>query len=123
MYELSGKNINSPIPPHYQSSSGKDLILEYIRSLSVDEQVDGFSVLQCLENEEMDKLKYKRWRNKIYEVYFYKNNRMFYVVSDKCNIYILYCCRKQKNKTEKKDINIITKRVKELENSLDKKFL
>lgn len=86
---------------HYESSSGKDLILEYIHSLTVDEQVDGFSVLQCLENGEVDKLK-------------------FYVIVDKCDVYILHCCRKQKNKTEKKDINIILRRVKELEKLLGK---
>lgn len=105
---------------HYESSSGKDLILEYIHSLTVDEQVDGFSVLQCLENGEVDKLKYKRWRDKVYEVYFYKHNRMFYVIVDKCDVYLLHCCRKQKNKTEKKDINIILRRVKELEKLLGK---
>lgn len=40
---------------HYQSSSGKDLILEYVKSLPDDEKTDGFSVLQCLQNNEMDK--------------------------------------------------------------------
>ena len=33
----------------YESKSGKNVILEYINSLSVDEQVDGYSVLKCLE--------------------------------------------------------------------------
>ena len=108
---------------HYASSSGKDVILDYIYSLPVDEQVDGLTVLQCLENEEMDKLKYKHWRHKIYEVYFYKNNRLFYVIADGHKMYILHCCRKQKNKTEKKDTAIILKRVKELEKLLGKKFI
>ncbi len=40
----------------YYSSSGKDVILEYIDSLTVDEQVDGYSVLECLEKGETDKL-------------------------------------------------------------------
>ncbi len=34
---------------NYESRSGKDLILEYIKSLSKDEMVDGFSVLECRE--------------------------------------------------------------------------
>lgn len=108
---------------HYQSSAGKDLILDYLKSLPVDEKVDGFSVLQCLENKEMDKIKSKRWRKKVYEVYFYKSNRMFYVVADECNIYILHCCRKQKNRTEKKTVELILKRAKELEKMLDKSFI
>ena len=37
----------------YYSSSGKDVILEYIDSLTVDEQVDGYSVLECLEKGEL----------------------------------------------------------------------
>lgn len=32
----------------YESKSGRNLILDYIGSLSVDEQVDGYSVLKCL---------------------------------------------------------------------------
>ncbi len=33
---------------YYYSQSGKNLILEYIDSLPVDEQVDGYSVLECI---------------------------------------------------------------------------
>ena len=41
---------------HYQSNSGKDLILDYIKSLPDDEQTDGFSVLECLEKGKMEKI-------------------------------------------------------------------
>ena len=34
---------------------------------------------------------------------FYKHNRIFYITVDKDNIYLLHACKKQKNKTEKKD--------------------
>ena len=108
---------------HYQSNSGKDLILEYIKSLPDDEKTDGFSVLQCLENGEMDKIKFKRWEKKVYEVYFYKDNRIFYVVTDGKNMYLLHACRKQKNQTEKKDKKIVIKRVKEIGNLLGKTFI
>lgn len=37
---------------HYCSSSGKDLISQYIDSLPEDERVDGFSVLECLSKLE-----------------------------------------------------------------------
>lgn len=108
---------------NYQTNSGKDVILDYIKSLPEDEKVDGFSVLQCLENDEMDKIKSKRWQKKIYEVYFFKHNRIFYVITDKDNIYLLHVCRKQKNKTEKKDSKIVIKRAKELEKILGKTFI
>lgn len=42
----------------YESKSGKNLILEYIDSLSVNEQIDGYSVLQCLEEGRMDEIIY-----------------------------------------------------------------
>lgn len=108
---------------NYQSRSGKDLILEYIKSLPEDEMVDGFSVLECLEKDKKDIIKCKCWRKKIYEVYFFKHNRIFYIIADKKNLYLLHACRKQKNKTEKKDTKIIIKRAKEVEKMLGKKFI
>lgn len=107
---------------HYQSSSGKDLILEYVKSLPDDEKTDGFSVLQCLQNNEMDKIKFKRWEKKVYEVYFYKSNRIFYVVADGKNMYLLHACRKQKNQTEKKDRKLVIKRAREIGKLLGKIF-
>lgn len=41
---------------NYESSSGKDLIQEYINSLTKEEQVDGFRVLELLEKGEMQKI-------------------------------------------------------------------
>lgn len=108
---------------HYKSSSGKDLILDYVKSLPDDEKTDGFSVLQCLQNDEMDKIKFKRWEKKVYEVYFYKDNRIFYVVADGKNMYLLHVCRKQKNKTEKKDKKIVIKRAKEIGKLLGRNFI
>ena len=81
------------------------------------------TVLQCLENDEWDKVEYKRWQKKVYEVYFYKNNRIFFIVEDGENIYLLHACRKQKNKTEKSDKEIVIKRAKELGSMLGKRFI
>jgi len=107
---------------HYQSASGKDLILDYVDSLPKGEQVDGYSVLEYLKKDEMEKIKLKRWKKKVYEVYFYKNNRIF-LVADTNDIYLLHACRKQKNQTEKHDKKIVMKRAKELEKLLGKKLL
>ena len=35
----------------YLSSSGKDLIMEYINALTIEEQVDGLAVLAYMEKE------------------------------------------------------------------------
>lgn len=106
----------------YCTNSGKDLILDYIRSLPEKQRVDGYSVLQYLENDEIDKIKFKQWKGKIYEIYFYKDNRLYCVVDNKM-IYILHTCRKQKNKTERTDYQLVIKRAKEIEKELGKKFI
>lgn len=107
----------------YLSDSGRDLIMEYLDSLSEEERIDGLSVLECMENGEFDKILFKRWDKKIYEVYFRKHNRIFYITVDSNNIYLLHACRKQKNQTEKKDKKIVIKRAKELGRELGKVFI
>ena len=107
----------------YQSASGRDLIREYIDTLTEPEQIDALSVLECMEKDEFNKIQFKRWQKRVYEVYFQKHNRMFYVVADNCNLYLLHACRKQKNKTEKKDKDIVIKRAKELGKELGKIFI
>lgn len=107
----------------YYSSSGRDLIMDYIDSLTVEEQVDAFSVLENLEKGEFEKIFFKRWNKKVYEVYFKKHNRIFYVIPDGENIYLLHACRKQKNQTEKADKKIVIKRAKELGKLLGKNFI
>ena len=108
---------------NYESNSGKDLIMEYLNSLPENERTDGLMVMKCMENNEFDKILFKRWEKKVYEVYFRKNNRIFYITVDANNIYLLHGCRKQKNKTEKKDSEIVRKRAKELGVMLNKKFI
>jgi len=107
----------------YLSDSGRDLIMEYIDSLPEEERIDGLSVLECMGNGEFDKILFKRWDKKVYEVYFRKHNRIFYITVDRNNIYLLHACRKQKNQTEKKDKKIVIKRAKELGRALGKVFI
>lgn len=107
----------------YKSLSGRDLIMEYINSLTEPEQIDAFSVLECMENGEFDKIEFKRWEKKVYEVYFRKHNRIFYVAADEQNLYLLHACRKQKNQKEKIDKKIVVKRAKELGRLLSKTFI
>ena len=65
----------------------------------------------------------KQWEKKVYEVYFRKHNRIFYVAADEQNLYLLHACRKQKNQTEKTDKKIVIKRAKELGKILGKTFI
>ena len=108
---------------HYKTSGGKDLILDYIMGLSKPEIIDGLSVLENFENDELDKLNLKPWQGKVWEVYFYKHNRIFYVAIENTDVYMLHACRKQKNKTEPNDSRIVIKRAKELGVLLSKKFV
>lgn len=71
----------------------------------------------------MEQVRFKRWEKKIYEVYFYKHNRIFYITIDGDNMYLLHACRKQKNKTEKRDKKIVETRAKELGKELGKTFI
>ena len=107
----------------YYSQNGTDLIEKYIESLTIEEQVDALDVLLQLEKGNTDTLVIKKWEGKVREVYFYKHNRIFYVVADAENIYLLHACRKQKNKTEKKDCKIIISRAKELAKEIGKKII
>lgn len=107
----------------YFSNSGRDLILDYVNSLPEDEKIDGLSVMEHMENGEFDKIRFKQWEKKVYEVYFQKHNRIFYITADKDNIYLLHACRKQKNKTEKTDAKIVHNRASELGRALGKKFI
>ena len=108
---------------NYKTTGGKDLILDYIMNLAKPETVDGLSVLECFEKDELEKLNIKKWQGKISEVYFFKHNRIFYVIVEDNDIYLLHACRKQKNKTEKKDSKIVINRAKELGKILSKDFI
>jgi len=91
--------------------------------LSRPEIIDGLTVLECFGKNELEKLALKLWQGKVWEVYFYKHNRIFYVAIDDKDAYMLHACRKQKNKTEKTDSDIVIKRAKELSELLFKKII
>jgi len=108
---------------YYYSRSGTNIIEKYIDGLTHIEQINANEVLRQLRDEKTDVLTIKQWQGKIKEVYFYKHNRIFYVIADADNIYLLHACRKQKNKTEKRDCKVIISRAKELSQELGKKFI
>ena len=90
----------------------------YINGLPLNERVDGLSVLQALERNELETLTIKSWQGKITEVYFYKHNRIFCVIVEGGEVYLLHACKKQKNKTEKRDSELVIRRAKEIKKLL-----
>ena len=48
--------------------------------MTLDEQIDAYDVLKQLEKGNTETLTIKKWEGKIKGVYFYKHNRIFYVV-------------------------------------------
>lgn len=101
----------------YVTAGGKDLIREYLDSLNKEERAEGYKILSLLESgsfEIMDSLDLKPIEGKVWEIRFRRHNRLFYVLLDKENIYLLHACKKQKNTTENKDKALAIKRSREL---------
>jgi phage-related protein len=108
------------------TSGGKDLILEYIDKLSKNERAEGLTILGKLEEEGLEALNVLNTRQlkaKLWEVKFYDDNRIMYVVADGDNMYLVHACKKQKGRAEKFELDKAIKRVKELEKELDKRFI
>ena len=48
----------------YFSETGRDLIMEYIDSLTEDERIDALSVLECIEKDEFGNIYCMRVENR-----------------------------------------------------------
>lgn len=102
----------------YRTIGGKDLIREFINSLTHEEKVEGLSILERLENgsiDVLDCLNIKKFKGKIWEIKFRKFNRIFYVLLKDDNIYLLHACKKQKNAAELFDKRLAQQRAREIE--------
>lgn len=55
---------------YYTNNSGKNLILDYINSLSKEEQIDALSVIQCMEEEKFESILFKKWDKKYMKFIF-----------------------------------------------------
>ncbi len=111
---------------HYETSGGKDLIFEFIDKLSRNERAEGLAILGKLEDEgleALDVLNTRQLRAKLWEIKFFDNNRIMYVVADGDNMYLIHACKKQKGRAEKFELDKVVKRVKELEKELGKRFI
>ncbi len=75
---------------HYETSGGKDLILKYIDELPKNERAEGLTILGKLEDEGLEVLivlNTRQLRGKLWEIKFYDDNRIMYLVEGEVNIH------------------------------------
>ena len=63
----------------YYSSSGRNLIYDYIDSLPVKEQVDGYTVLQHMEKGNLIKFSLSHGRRK-YMKYIFRSTTAYFIL-------------------------------------------
>ena len=96
----------------YQTSSGKNLIKEYLSSLPQPEMYVGYHIRHMIGSKGMaafDELDARQLRGKLWEVKF-SQNRIMYIIADGDNIYMLHACKKQKKKAEQFEIETAIQR-------------
>lgn len=87
----------------YETSSGRNVIKEYIDSLTIPEMVDGYSVREKMENGEFEKLNIKRWEKK-YTKYIFTNTIAYFILSQTVTIFIYYMHTESKKTKRKREI-------------------
>ena len=101
----------------YFTSGGKDLIREYFDSLTCSERAEGYFILEMLESKGIsyfDTLNTRQIEGKVWEIKFRRHNRIFYILLDNDNLYLLHACKKQKGKAEKFELKKAMNRAKEI---------
>ncbi len=101
----------------YCRRNGKDEIFSFIDALPNDEKAEAYKIIKNISTQGKDYLELldtRYLREKVWEIKFRRFNRLFYMTFDMDSLYILHACKKQKNKTELKDIEKAIKRKKEL---------
>jgi len=98
----------------YITTGGKNVILDYINNLPTNTKAIAYGIRQIIKNDgllALESLVTRKLRGKLYEIKF-TDQRIMYVLKDENSIYFLHICKKQKNKAEKKDIDIAIRRAR-----------
>ena len=93
------------------------MIIEFIQSLDKPEKAEGMLILKIFKDGssvELAKLKAEKFDGAIWEIKFKYHNRIFFVIENENDIYLLHAFKKQKNKTELKDKKLVIQRCKEM---------
>ena len=74
----------------------------FVGKLPDIEYQDYCRVVMRMSDGKIREVNAKRWRGKIFEVYFKRDNRLFYIIEHGV-LFLLYACGKTKGKTTSKD--------------------
>jgi hypothetical protein len=99
----------------YCTEGGKNLIKEFISSLSVTERTYGYGIRHKIIKEGMkafEGLDTRQLFGKLWEIKFF-DNRIMFVILDKNSVHFLHACKKQKGKAEKFELDKAVGRAKE----------
>lgn len=80
--------------------------------------MEGYFIIERLEREGtkfLETLNTRQLERKLWEIKYPRHNRIFYVLVDQENIYLLHACKKQKGKAEKFELEKAKKRAKDIE--------
>ena len=106
--------VNSMEIYDYKTSGGKNLIMDYIESLSKPEKLELLDIRAEIRKSGLDafeKLDTRQLRGKLWEIRV-SQTRVMYVIIDKDGVAFLHICKKQKGKAEKQELDKAIKRAK-----------
>ncbi|MBO4374294.1 MAG: type II toxin-antitoxin system RelE/ParE family toxin [Lachnospiraceae bacterium] len=98
----------------YETAGGKNLIIDYIESLSKPEKLELYDIRREIREYGLDafeKLDTRQLRGKLWEIRA-SQTRIMYVIIDKGGVAFLHICKKQKGKAEKQELEKAIQRAK-----------
>jgi phage-related protein len=106
---------------HYQTSSGRDVIAEFLRDCSQDIRSDYLDAISLLEKGEILKMPLNRPLNNVYaglqELRFKDRSgqyRFLYLLKKKDAIYVIHAFKKKTEELPDKEKRLVLKRIKEI---------
>ena len=99
----------------YCTSGGKNVIVEYIEALSKNERLEIYDIRDEIRKSGLDafeKINTRQLRGKLWEIKA-SQTRIMYVIVDMDRVVFLHICKKEKGKTEKKELERAIRRGKE----------
>lgn len=98
----------------YSTSGGKNLIMEYIESLSASSKAEILAVRQLIRDKGVDAfplLVTRQLYKKLWEIKI-SQERVMYVIQNQEAVFFLNICKKQKGKAEKQELEKAKKRAR-----------
>ena len=91
----------------YVTAGGKNVIIEYIETLSSKEKLAIYDIRAEIESHGLDafeKLTTRQLRKKLWEIKI-SRTRVMYIIKNADEVVFLNICKKQKGKAERHEIN------------------